>query len=53
MAEQGFWNYARREPDKLVLIDPDERHWTRGELLAECNRVARGLRGLGLQHGDK
>jgi len=52
MAEHGFWSYARRDPDKLALVDPDERPWTRGELLAACNRVVGGLRDLGLEHGD-
>ena len=52
MAEHGFWHYAQQSPDKLALVDPQERKWTRGELLAECNKVVRGLRTLGLEHGD-
>jgi long-chain acyl-CoA synthetase len=52
MAEHGFWNYAQRDPDKLALVDPSERKWTRGELFAACNRVVGGLRDLGLAHGD-
>jgi long-chain acyl-CoA synthetase len=52
MSEQGFWNYAQREPGRLALVDPTGRQWTRGELLAECNRVSHGLRALGLEKGD-
>ncbi len=52
MAEHGFWSYAQRAPQELALVDPDERRWTRGELLAECNKLVHGLRALGLTHGD-
>jgi long-chain acyl-CoA synthetase len=52
MAEHGFWNYAQRDPGKLALVDPEGREWTRGELLAECNRVVHGLRAMGLAKGD-
>ncbi len=52
MAELGFWNFAQQDPDKLALVAPDGREWTRGELLAESNRIAHGLRALGLGHGD-
>jgi long-chain acyl-CoA synthetase len=36
----------------LGLVDPTGREWTRGELLAECNRATHGLRALGLERGD-
>lgn len=52
MSEMGFWNFAQRSPEKLALVDPDERQWTRGELFAESNRIAHGLRALGLGTGD-
>jgi long-chain acyl-CoA synthetase len=52
MAENGFWNYAQRDPDKLALVDPAQKRWTRGELLALCNRISGGLRSLGLERGD-
>jgi long-chain acyl-CoA synthetase len=52
MADHGFWSYAQRDPDKLALVDPTGREWTRGELLASCNRVVGGLRDLGLVRGD-
>jgi long-chain acyl-CoA synthetase len=50
MADLGFWNFARRDPDQLALVDPDGREWTRGELLARCNR-SHGC-ALGLKKGD-
>ena len=52
MADLGFWNFARRDPDHLALVDPDGREWTRGELLARCNQLVHGLRALGLKKGD-
>jgi long-chain acyl-CoA synthetase len=52
MAEHGFWSYAQRQPEALALVDPDERRWSRGELLAQCNQLVHGLRDLGLRHGD-
>jgi len=52
MPELGFWNLAQREPAVLALVAPDGREWSRGELLAEANRVAHGLRSLGLEKGD-
>ncbi len=52
MSELGFWNLAQASPDKLALADPNGREWTRGELLAEANQIAHGLRALGLETGD-
>ena len=52
MSELGFWNFAQQSPEKLALVDPTEREWTRGELLAEANQIAHGLRALGLDQGD-
>jgi long-chain acyl-CoA synthetase len=52
MAEHGFWSFAQRDPSPLALVDPNGKTWTRGELLAECNRIVHGLRALGLEHGD-
>jgi len=48
----GFWEYAAAEPDKLALVDPSGREWSRGELFAESNQIAHGLRALGLERGD-
>ena len=52
MAEHGFWSYAQRAPEELALVDPAEKRWTRGELLAQCNKLVHGLRALGLERGD-
>ncbi|MCH7600844.1 MAG: AMP-binding protein, partial [Myxococcales bacterium] len=52
MAESGFWNFAQANPEAFALADPQGREWTRGELLAEANKIAHGLRELGLERGD-
>ena len=52
MADLGFWNFAKANPDALALVTPDETLVTRGELAAASNRIARGLRALGLETGD-
>ena len=48
----GFWTIAQEEPDKLAVVDPDERLVLAGELLGSANQVVHGLRALGLQRGD-
>ena len=52
MADLGFWNFARRDPDRVALVDPDGRERTRGELLTAANQIVHGLRALGLKTGD-
>lgn len=52
MADMGFWSFAEANPDQFALADPDGRQWTRGELLAESNKIAHGLRAQGLEKGD-
>ena len=52
MSDLGFWKLAQASPDALALVDPQERSWSRGELFAEANRIAHGLRALGLEQGD-
>jgi len=52
MAEMGFWSFAQADPEKFALADPNGRDWTRGELLAESNKIAHGLLALGLEKGD-
>jgi len=52
MAELGFWRFAQQSPDAFALADPNGRDWTRGELLAEANKIAHGLRAQGLEKGD-
>ena len=52
MSDLGFWNVARKEPDKLALVDPQGKEWTRGQLHNMANQVVHGLRSLGLKKGD-
>jgi long-chain acyl-CoA synthetase len=52
MSELGFWSFAQSDPEKLALVDPSGREWSRGELLSEANQIAHGLRALGLEQGD-
>ncbi len=52
MSELGFWSFAQKDPDKLALVDPSGREWSRDELFARANQVAHGLRALGLGNGD-
>lgn len=52
MADLGFWNFAQRDPSVLALVTPDGCEITRGELLAEANRLVHGLRALGVRKGD-
>src|SRR3954469_9385526 len=48
----GFWYYAQEDPSALAVVDPDGTEISAGELLARCNRMAHGLRSLGLGAGD-
>ncbi|MCC6202813.1 MAG: AMP-binding protein [Gammaproteobacteria bacterium] len=48
----GFQHFATRVPDRVALVDPAGNEWSRGELAALVNRLARGLRGAGLAPGD-
>uniref|UniRef100_A0AAU3GL50 (2,3-dihydroxybenzoyl)adenylate synthase n=1 Tax=Streptomyces sp. NBC_01401 TaxID=2903854 RepID=A0AAU3GL50_9ACTN len=50
----GSWlrRWAAARPTGVALVDGDRR-WTYAELDAEADRVAHGLRGLGLGRGDR
>lgn len=50
--ELGFWKIAEADPDRLALVDPDEREISAGELLSKCNQIVHGLRARGLKEGD-
>lgn len=52
MKTLGFWKFAQHNPEQLALAAPDGKEWSRGELLAECNKIVHGLRQLGLKKGD-
>ncbi|MFD4030019.1 (2,3-dihydroxybenzoyl)adenylate synthase [Streptomyces sp. NPDC058637] len=44
--------WAATRPESVALVDGDRR-WTYAELDREADRVARGLRGLGMGQGDR
>jgi long-chain acyl-CoA synthetase len=48
----NFWDLATRRPEAIALVDEDQESWTAARLLEECNRIANGLRDLGLRQGD-
>ncbi|MDQ1432645.1 MAG: long-chain acyl-CoA synthetase [Actinomycetota bacterium] len=54
MGEQprGFWIAAREEPDRIALIDAEERAWTAGELLTGADRMVHALRARGVECFD-
>ena len=52
MSELGFWAVAAADPDRLAVVDADERPTSFGELAAAANRVTHALRALGLRRGD-
>lgn len=52
MSDLGFWQFAEKNPAALALVDPDGKEWSRGELHAECNKIANQLYALGLRRND-
>ncbi len=52
MKNLGFWNFTQKDNEKLALVAPDGKEWSRAELQAECNQIVHGLRALGLKQGD-
>ena len=52
MSDLGFWRLAAADPARTVLVAPDDREVSAGELLGRVNQVSRGLRELGLERGD-
>ncbi len=52
MSLSSFWNSAAAAPQQVILVEPDGTEHLAGALLGECNRVAHGLRALGLGPGD-
>jgi long-chain acyl-CoA synthetase len=51
MSFDNFWGFAQKHPRHLAVVDADERRVTAGALLAEVNRLSRGLQALGLRRG--
>ncbi len=52
MTGLGFWRLAAADPDRVVLVDPDGREHTAGQLLGNANRLVHALRAIGLRPGD-
>src|SRR5436190_14117065 len=52
MPVDNFWNLAAKNPDKVAIVDNDERTYTNAEVLARVNQLSHALRSLGLQRGD-
>ena len=52
MASLGFWRLAQADPDWIAVVDPDGTPHRAGDLLATVNRLANGLRAMGLRPGD-
>lgn len=52
LEDLGFWRWARRDPERLAIVDPAGRQVSFGELHAASNRIAHGLRDMGLEPGD-
>ncbi|MFI5045685.1 MAG: AMP-binding protein [Acidimicrobiia bacterium] len=48
----GFFDVAADEPGRVAIVEPDRRSSTFGEIAADVNRLARGLRARGLRRGD-
>ena len=52
--DEQFSATASKYPDRDALIVPHQQaRFTYSQLRSEVERVARGLRGLGLEHGDR
>jgi long-chain acyl-CoA synthetase len=52
MSELGFYRFANSEPNKIAIIEPSEKIWTRGDLLAKTNQLTNALKDFGVQKGD-
>src|SRR5437660_1116701 len=48
----GIWGVAAENPTRPAITDADGTTITYGELAARSNQLVRGLRDLGLRHGD-
>ncbi|SVC35508.1 uncharacterized protein METZ01_LOCUS288362, partial [marine metagenome] len=52
MSKIGFWNFAKKQPHKLALVDPFGNEWTREKLHDLSNQIVHSLRSLGMKRGD-
>ena len=51
MSELGFYRFANSHPDEIAIVEPSEKIWTRGELLAKTNQLTHALREFGVKSG--
>ena len=49
---RGFFAVAEMAPDRVALVDPDEKRLTFGQLAERANRLSNAMGDLGLQRGD-
>ena len=52
MSELGFYRFANTHPDEIAIVEPSEKIWTRGELLAKTNQLTHALKEFGVKSGD-
>ena len=52
MSELGLWRIAASDPERLAVVDVNERLTTFGELASASNRLSHAFRSLGLCSGD-
>ncbi|MCW2690187.1 MAG: acyl-CoA synthetase, partial [Mycobacterium sp.] len=52
MSHKGFWTAAQSQPAQIAVVDDSGEELSCGALFANQNRVANGLRALGLGVGD-
>ena len=52
MSDLGFYRFANAQPDEIAIVEPSEKIWTRGELLAKTNQLTHALKDFGVETGD-
>ena len=52
MSELGFYRFANSEPNEIAIIEPSEKIWTRGEILAKTNQLTNAFKDFGVKKGD-
>jgi long-chain acyl-CoA synthetase len=52
MSELGFWTVAKSHSDRIAAVEDGGRKLTYADLAANQNRMANGLRAMGLDVGD-
>ena len=52
MSDLGFYRFANAQPYEIAIVEPSEKIWTRGELLAKTNQLTHALKDFGVETGD-